>query len=131
MLQLLSKRQYPRRKARHWRIGMSESPARLINLNQAADLAPHVSGKKPSISTVWRWAMQGVGGIKLRTVRAGRRVATTETWVHEFFEALDTAARERYDTPGPSIPRPTRAGTRERQKADAREVLAKHGISAP
>src|SRR5688500_878710 len=41
-----------------------------------------------SLATVHRWAASGLKGHKLRTVRAGGALVTTEAWIIEFFEAL-------------------------------------------
>ena len=42
--------------------------------------------KRPGLSTVHRWAATGVRGHRLRTVRVGASLATTEGWLMEFFE---------------------------------------------
>jgi hypothetical protein len=43
-----------------------------------------------------RWAHTGVrGGIRLRTIRSGGRVFTTQEWVEEFLAQLNTTDDER------------------------------------
>ncbi|MGC9260693.1 MAG: DUF1580 domain-containing protein [Phycisphaerae bacterium] len=44
------------------------------------------AGAKLATATVIRWAQRGVGGRKLRTVRVGGCLCTSETWLMEFFE---------------------------------------------
>ncbi len=39
---------------------------------------------QPNPSTVWRWCTVGVGGVRLQSVRFGRRLFTTREWIKEF-----------------------------------------------
>lgn len=62
-----------------------------IPLNQVPKLSwipGRGQGGRLGLATVYRWARRGMKGHKLRTVRIGRTWATTEQWLHEFFEAL-------------------------------------------
>ena len=45
-----------------------------------------------AVSTVWRWAKRGVGGVKLATVRVGGRDHTTDSLWEEFVRATTAAA---------------------------------------
>jgi hypothetical protein len=45
-----------------------------------------------AVSTAWRWAKRGVGGIKLGTVRVGGRDHTTDSLWEEFVRATTAAA---------------------------------------
>ena len=45
-------------------------------------------GRKLHLSTVHRWHQHGVSGRRLRAVRIGGQLATTEAWLLEFFETL-------------------------------------------
>jgi hypothetical protein len=36
--------------------------------------------------TVWRWKLQGLGGVRLRTTKVGGVVYTCDRWVREFFD---------------------------------------------
>jgi len=56
-----------------------------LTLSQAAALLPG----KPHISTMHRWRLRGVRGVKLRTQLIGGRRYTKPQWLDEFFEALD------------------------------------------
>ena len=58
-----------------------------LTLSAAARLAPG----RPHASAVWRWCRVGIlskAGPRhfLRHIRAGRRVFTTEPWLHTFFD---------------------------------------------
>lgn len=42
-------------------------------------------GVSPSPATLWRWVNRGVsGGVRLRAVRVGKRLFSSEQWVTEF-----------------------------------------------
>lgn len=63
-----------------------------LTLAEAARLTP----RRPTAGTLWRWARRGVRArdgrsIRLRHVRVGGRVYTTEQWLHEFFAELAAA----------------------------------------
>ena len=66
-------------------------PGRLIRLASVPGLPwLPLRGDTPiSLSTVHRWVSEGVRGLKLRTVRVGRSLCTTEAWLLEFFERLN------------------------------------------
>jgi hypothetical protein len=52
-------------------------------------LAEVAQGAGTHVSTVWRWALRGVRGIKLETVVVGgRRYVTSEAWA-TFLERLN------------------------------------------
>jgi len=44
--------------------------------------------RKYSLNTIWRWALHGQRGVKLRTVRVGGTLCTSEIWLSEYFESL-------------------------------------------
>ena len=50
----------------------------LISLADAVEIIPEIDGKRPHISTLWRWCRRGIGGVKLDHVRLGHRICTTE-----------------------------------------------------
>jgi len=45
-----------------------------------------------AVSTVWRWAKRGIGGIKLGTIRVGGRDYTTDALWEDFVRATTAAA---------------------------------------
>lgn len=77
--------------------------------------------KPPRPQTLARWAMKGSGGVRLRAVRVGGSLCTTQTWVREFFAACAAArAQGRPVTPPPASPIPS--------AAEARRSLDRAGI---
>jgi hypothetical protein len=57
--------------------------------------------KRVSLATVHRWAQRGLRGVKLRTLRAGGALFTTECWLLQFFEALSEPTNGRANSPTP------------------------------
>ena len=97
-----------------------------ISLAEAAGLAPGA----PCYETVWRWARQGVTArngqvVKLRHLRAGAKLFTTQQWLEQFME--DLAAADGH------APQRQSCGRRARTiplhgDAEAAEALRKAGI---
>ena len=99
------------------------TPDRLIRLNDVSDipwLPARRGGAKLHVSTVWRWAMRGLHGHRLRTVRAGGTLCTSDMWLREFFEALGR--------PGPGEPMPRTPRRRRQEIASAQKRLTEQGI---
>ena len=63
---------------------------RVLSLSQAATLIGNYLGRKPSISTCWRWTLKGVRGSKLESIRIGGKTYTTETAIRTFITTLST-----------------------------------------
>lgn len=65
---------------------------KLITLAQAAKLAwlPRLRGRLGRLhaSTLWRWALKGIGGIKLETLKVGGTLCTSEAALQRFFDRL-------------------------------------------
>ena len=59
----------------------------LITLDRVPGLVPKVNGKPPARSTVYAWANAGLRGVKLETIRVGRKVTTTPEAITRFLEA--------------------------------------------
>ncbi|MCC9602884.1 DUF1580 domain-containing protein [Stieleria sp. JC731] len=60
----------------------------VISLTEARNFLPEVRGqKRPHVSTVWRWSLRGVGGVKLETVKIGSRIVTSKQAVTRFIAA--------------------------------------------
>jgi hypothetical protein len=54
------------------------------------------AGRKPAVSTLWRWALHGVRGIRLETIMAGGVRVTSVEAIQRFFDALtDQAENDR------------------------------------
>jgi hypothetical protein len=98
-------------------------PGPLFRLSQIPTLSwlPRRHGKPPSIATVYRWASDGLDGKRLRVIRAGGALATTEAWLLEFFQDLTE------DTRGSTQP-PRTPVSRERARARAAAELEAAGI---
>jgi hypothetical protein len=60
----------------------------LVPLSHASPLFPTA----PHPTTLWRWAREGVGGVKLETIRVGGRRFVTRTAVDEFLRATNISA---------------------------------------
>lgn len=72
----------------------------LLTMAQACRLLP----RRPSPSTIWRWRVRGVGGVRLKCVRVGGMWATTARALAEFLRAqTDRALPLEGDAP-PSRP---------------------------
>ena len=65
-----------------------------ITFIQAARLFP---GKRPSQSTLCRWALRGLHGIKLESFRVGGRRYTSTEAVLRFLEATQGNSSEQAD----------------------------------
>jgi len=74
-------------------------------------------GASPDLSSIFRWAMKGVRGVKLRVTRVGGRIYTTERDIAEFVAALNQGNSES----GVS-------GNRRREIGAARQRLAREGV---
>ncbi|MEX2171539.1 MAG: DUF1580 domain-containing protein [Pirellulales bacterium] len=91
-------------------------PAERISLPKLA------SAEGVSPVTVWRWALRGVKGVKLRTGCIGGSIRyTTRQWYEEFCERV-TAARSGDPAPAP------RTKSREAAIDRAEKQLAEMGV---
>jgi uncharacterized protein DUF1580 len=61
---------------------------RLLTLAEATKLIPGRFGKKLSIKTIHRWALHGVRGVQLETVKMGGRKMTSVGAIQRFGYAL-------------------------------------------
>jgi len=61
-------------------------------------------GSKLNTATLYRWAIKGVKGIKLRAVRVGGQFATRQDWLHQFFEQLGDEKLGRLRPPPKNLP---------------------------
>src|SRR5215831_14851316 len=83
------------------------------------------------VSTVWRWCLKGLRArdgtpVKLRALRVGQTLCTSEQWLQDFFEQLtahDPALAA--DKPVSAIRTP---GKRRRASERAAEELEREGI---
>lgn len=90
----------------------------LLTLTQAAATLPN----KPHASTIHRWRLNGVRGIRLETIMVGGRRYTSREALERFSARLTAAAD--------GEPPPSRTGKqREKAIAAAETVLEEAGIS--
>ena len=101
----------------------------VVSLTEATKILPKVNGKRPSISTLWRWCRKGLHGVHLEYVRVGRNIATSREALNRFFVAL-AEADEPLDHSQPAKPKPARGDSARRRRAlDAADrVLERAGI---
>ena len=68
-----------------------------ITLNRAAEHVEQLTGWKPAVSTVWKWATNGleIDGERhhLAITRVGGRVLTTARDIERFLEATGSTAQ--------------------------------------
>ncbi len=50
---------------------------RLLSLTEASKVLPRIGGRKPAVSTLWRWRRKGLRGVCLEYLRVGRRIVTS------------------------------------------------------
>lgn len=99
----------------------------LLSLTDAARAVPPIDGRRPHVSTLWRWCRKGIRGIHLEYVRLGHRVCTTEESLARFAHRLadaDSSPRSG-ETKQPKKRTPH---TRQREIAQAELDLSKAGI---
>ena len=102
---------------------------RLLSLAEATKVLPRVNGKRPAISTLWRWCRKGLNGQRLEYIRMGRNIVTSAEALGRFFTALAEADAPIEDGPPPPR-RPRTASERARQRSieEANRILERAGI---
>ncbi len=61
----------------------------IVSLTDAAKTLPHRrAGKKPHVSTLYRWAGNGLRGVKLETIQVGGTLCTSLEALQRFFDGL-------------------------------------------
>ena len=81
------------------------------------------SGKRIHVSTLWRWATAGVGGVKLETIMAGGSRMTSFEAIERFFEQ-STLHADGEHVAQPQSPRMTAARRKQIEAAERRLVKA-------
>ncbi len=61
---------------------------KLLSLTDAAKALPAIDGRRPHVSTMWRWCKKGVRGVRLEYVRLGHRVCTSMEALTRFSQRL-------------------------------------------
>jgi hypothetical protein len=82
----------------------------VVTIKQAANRLP----TRPHISALYRWAKEGLYGVRLETLRVGGKICTSIEALQRFFTAVTEATHE-----------PTLAERRRQQSAAERELIEK------
>lgn len=102
--------------------GPTAKADRLISLSAAVQLAwlpRKKNGKAIHVITLVRWALRGLRGVRLQTVKVGRTRCVTEQALLDFFESLSQV-----DTHSiVPIPRPPSSRQRDQAARRARRIL--------
>ena len=103
--------------------------ANLFPLVQLPDRLPaKPSGKAVAFSTVWRWVRFGQRGVKLKAVRIGQSLYTSDAWVSDFIAAIGTEPGK-LDRSSVAPDRPVVASpSRSRRVAEANAALDALGV---
>ena len=101
----------------------------LLSLTQATKVMPQIKGKRPAISTLWRWCRKGLNGVCLEYVRVGRKIATSREALNRFFNALAETDERMVSPPRPQRPA-IRSTSRSRQRAidEAERICHEAGL---
>ena len=102
----------------------------LLSLTDAANSLPPLDGKRPHVSTIWRWCRKGLKGVRLEHVRLGHRVCTSRDALARFSQRLAETDEQPAERPvsHTTIGRPRTDPERERAVQAAQEDLQKAGI---
>lgn len=101
----------------------------ILSLTEAAKSLPRLNGRRPAISTLWRWARKGVRGVRLDYIRVGRGIATSAEALQRFFNALAEAdAREQPAIRASATVAALPNRVRRQQQAAVDELLRKAGF---
>lgn len=101
----------------------------LLSLTQATKELPKL-GKRPSVSTLWRWCRVGINGVTMEYLRLGRKIVTSREAMARFFTKLAEMDPPRH-RPNLEYLKPQRRRTaRQRQRSidQANAILAEAGI---
>lgn len=110
---------------------------RLMSLSEAATYLRGLTGKKPHISTIWRWCLKGCKGVRLESVCLGGRRMVSAAAIDRFID--DCTRRQTAPEAQPAGPRPqlaphvVRHNERRRAEIEAarRRVDELTGVTEP
>lgn len=92
----------------------------VVSLTDATKHLPmRRAGKRPHVATLYRWAQNGVRGIRLETIQVGGTLCTSLEALQRFFNRLS----------GDDSTPPQTMRTRKREIAKADRELAEAGIT--
>ena len=100
----------------------------ILSLAQACKRIPPINGKRPHLSTLYRWFDRGIAGVHLECLRVGRKLCTTQEALDRFFREAGAAGPVRRPRrAAPSTPRTRTPKERERAIREAEDFLRKNG----
>lgn len=70
---------------------IDQASEKLLSLSDAVMAVPSIDGRRPHVSTLWRWCRKGVRGVQLDYVRLGHRVCTSAEALARFAQRLAEA----------------------------------------
>ena len=70
---------------------MIDAGEELFTLTEATKIMPRVNGRRPAVSTLWRWCRKGLRGVRLEYLRIGRNIVTSRQALLRFFANLADA----------------------------------------
>ena len=59
----------------------------VLTLQDARSEIKQVTGRRPDKTTLYRWCLRGVGGVRLEHVRLGNRILTSRQAITRFIAA--------------------------------------------
>lgn len=88
----------------------------VVTLSQATEYVPaRGRANKVHVSTIYRWALRGIGGVRLETVMVGGTRCTSVEALLRFFDRL-TAAADGTSTSSPATSRHRKAQVRAAER---------------
>lgn len=73
----------------------------LMSLPDAATYLGAITGRKPHVSTLWRWCQKGCRGVRLESICIGGKRFVTAAAIERFVEALTASGAGRPEPPPP------------------------------
>ena len=102
----------------------------MSNLLGLTDAIERVTGRRPNLSTSWRWSTRGVNGFRLETVILGGKRMTTVEMVEAFIRATTEARDASYPTTATVAPTKAREKQIAKASADLHSKLNKKRTKA-
>ena len=94
---------------------------KLLSLSDAIET---VTGRRPNLSTSWRWTTRGCSGVRLQTICVGGKRLTTCEMVEDFIQATTAAKHAPYEKL-PVAPSKVREKQVAKASADLRNKCSK------
>ena len=76
-----------------------------LTFREAAAVIEEMTGRRPHVNALFRWWSDGLKGIRLKCISAGKPLMTTRVWLTEFFEDVAAARLARIDAARARAPR--------------------------